>query len=215
MATRAYAAELAGTFIMVLLGGLAVISATTLGMSTFVVTSWGFGLGLLLALYAVGHISGGHFNPAVTLAMLLDKRLSASDAVGYMVAQFFGATLAAVAMLPVDGAEMVAVTQNGFSVAQSSALYLEVVLTMLFVLVIMVVSKGNPAQAKIVISLSLVALNLAGIPLSGASMNPARAFGPAIIGSPMGHLPIYFVGPLVGAVLGFASYRYFAPESDS
>ena len=214
MATKKYAAEGIGTFILVFIGGLSVISANVVGISPLVIAPWGFGLGLLIAIYAVGHISGGHYNPAVTVAMLLDKRLSSKDAVGYIIAQFLGGTVAAVAMLPVNGVSMVATTQNAFSGSSSSALFLEIILTALFVLVIMVVSKGNPSQAPIVISLSLVAMHFAGIPLSGASLNPARTFGPAVIGSPTGHLWVYFVGPILGALVAYAFNAYFRPDAE-
>ena len=157
-----------------------------------------FGFGLLAAIFAVGHISGGHFNPAVTIAMVLDKRTPAMDAVGYIIAQIIGAIAAGVVVLlainqapsrPGSPSPVASMTDIG-------ALILEVVATAGFVLVILASTRRASALAALAIPLTLVAFHFALATLTGSSLNPARSIGSALVGGDLSQLWIYLVGPI-------------------
>lgn len=210
MNTRAYLAELVGTFLFFTIGyaSVAAIGASG-GAPGLLVVPFSFGLGLMAAIFAFGHISGGHFNPAVTVAMVLDKRTTPSDAVGYIVAQVIGAIgAAAVIVIAVNqGAVASGITKPGGGVTDLGALILEVIFTAGFLAVILTATKRAPSLAPLAIPLTLVAIHFASATLSGASVNPARSIGSAVVGGDISALWIYLVGPIVGAVLGWAVYR--------
>ena len=209
MTTRKYLAELLGTFLFMTIGYSSVAAFGAAGASGLLVVPFSFGLGLLAAIFAFGHISGGHFNPAVTVAMALDKRTLPMDAVGYIVAQVIGAIGAAALVLVVVGQGAVAagVTKPGGGVTEIGALILEVVLTAGFVLVILTSTKRAPSLAPLAIPLALIAIHFAAAPLSGASVNPARSIGSALVGGDLGALWIYLVAPILGAMVGWAVFR--------
>jgi aquaporin Z len=208
---RKYAAELAGTFLFFTIGYLSVAAfgATGVPTSGLLVVPFSFGFGLLAAIFAFGHISGGHFNPAVTVAMVLDKRTTPVDAVGYIVAQVAGALLAGiVVMIAVSqGAVKAGITKPGTGVTDVGALIIEVVMTAGFIAVILASTKRAPALAALAIPLSLVAIHFATATLSGASVNPARSLGSAIIGGDVSAIWIYIVGPVAGAILGWLAWK--------
>jgi aquaporin Z len=203
-----YLAEAVGTFILVFVGSMSVLATEATDGPLMVVVPLGFGLALLGAIYAVGHVSGGHFNPAVTLAMWLDKRTSFSDLIGYWIGQIVGALIASAVVLAASSQEAVATTITRFD-DSGTALVLEFVLTLIFLLVILAVTRKSPAVAGVVISLTLAAVHLAGIPFSGASVNPARSFGPALIGGSFDGYWVYVVGPLAGAAVAWVFWRMF------
>jgi aquaporin Z len=209
MSTRKYLAELLGTFLFLTIGYASVAAFGAASVSGLLVVPFAFPLGLLAAIFAVGHISGGHFNPAVTVAMVLDKRTLPMDAVGYIVAQAIGAIGAAALVLIVAGQASVTagVTKPGGGVTEIGALILEIVLTAGFVAVILASTKRAPALAPLAIPLTLVAIHFASAPLSGASVNPVRSLGSALVGGDLGGLWIYIVAPIVGAALGWAVFR--------
>ena len=199
---QSYVAELIGTFILVSVGSLTALSAG----GNLLIVAFGYGFALLIALYSVGHISGGHFNPAVSLAMRLQGSLSTSDMIGYWVAQVGGAILASVAVLAMVGSDAVADTMNTYG-DTGPAFGAEILLTASFVLVIMVVAAHGLGHARTVISLALVTIHLAGVPISGASVNPARSLGPAVVVGDLGGIWLYIVAPLVGAVVAWLVTR--------
>jgi aquaporin Z len=212
-----YLAELLGTFILVGLGSMTILAVApgdgTAGAPEFVAIAFGFGLALLAAIWALGHVSGGHFNPAVTLAALLDKRVSFSDAIGYWVAQFAGAGVASLVVWAAAGSrEAVGLTATNYN-KLSTAILVEVLLTTVFVWTILTVTKRGSNHAPAAIALTLVAVHLAGIPFSGASVNPARSFGPAAVAANFDPLWVYIYAPLIGAVIAYALYRLFPSES--
>ena len=209
MSTRKYLAELLGTFLFLTIGYASVAAFGAAGVPGLMVVPFAFPLGLLAAIFAVGHISGGHFNPAVTVAMVLDKRTLPMDAVGYIVAQAVGAIGAAAFVLVVAGQASVTagITKPGGGVTEIGALLLEIVLTAGFVTVILTATQRAPLLAPLAIPLTLVAIHFAAAPLSGASVNPVRSLGSALIGGDLGGLWIYIVAPIVGSIVGWAVFR--------
>jgi aquaporin Z len=212
-----YLGEFFGTFILVGLGSMGILAALEFGgegsVAFLLAVGLAFGLALLAGIWAVGHLTGAHFNPAVTLAALLDKRLSFGDAVGYWVAQFAGATVGSLLILAVSGSRLgVAATQTTYS-DLTTAIATEVTLTAVFVWVILAVTQRGENHAPLAIALTLTAVHLAGIPFSGASVNPARSFGPAVVSGDIGTtLGVYIYAPLIGAVIAYGLYRLFSAE---
>lgn len=206
--TQKYLAEALGTFTLVGMGMFAIVSASAGDALGIVSIALGFGLALLVGLYAFGEVSGGHFNPAVSLSMFLDRRLSLDDLIGYVVAQVVGAIVAALVVLIAFNDEAVAgtTTQSGDNWA---GIVVEVVMTALFVAVILQSTKSERVRgtALVAIPLALVAIHVAIIPISGSSVNPARSLGPALIGTEFGDLWIYLIFPFVGAVLGWMIHK--------
>src|SRR5271163_2056061 len=226
---RAFA-EFFGTFWLVFGGcGAAVISAgfPTLGIG-FIGVALAFGLTVVTMVYAVGHISGGHFNPAISLGLVVGKRFPASDFIPYVIAQVLGAITAA------DVLFMIASGKAGFDVragfasngygAHSPGGYsllagflAEVVLTAFFLIVVMGAtdSRGVPKGfAPIAIGLCLTLIHLVGIPVTNTSVNPARSTGPAIFagGWALQQLWMFWVAPLIGGALGGGVYRALFSE---
>jgi aquaporin Z len=212
MVVNKYLAEFLGTFVLVFFGSMGILSVGgAVGAAEIVAISFAFGLALLAGIWAVAHISGAHFNPAVTLAMLLDGRTSFGDAIGYWVGQFAGATVASLVVMAATSRESVAGTVTGYETL-STGILMEIVLTLVFVWVILAVTRTGGNHAPVAIALTLVSVHLAGIPFSGASVNPARSFGPAVVSGQFDQLWVYIVFPLVGALVSFAFFRLFPPE---
>jgi len=226
MNVRALVAEAIGTFILLTFGYLGISSVTIvtqgqLSALPVLIVPFAFGLGLLAAIAVGGHASGGHYNPAVTLAAWFDGRVDWMNALGYVVAQLVGAFAAALGILVVLSKDFVAatVTQPGPIAADPMtatlhALVVEIVLTMFFVAVILTVTKKAPQFAILAIPLTLVAIHFSGILISGASVNPARSIAPAAVSGNYDNLWIYIVGPLAGAVLGWGVYRILDVPED-
>ena len=212
MNVKKVVAELLGTFLFFTIGYLSVaaFNASSVPVPGLLVVPFSFGFGLLAAIFAFGHISGGHFNPAVTVAMVLDKRTTPIDAVGYIVAQIVGALAAGVlVMVAVSQAAVKAGTTNpGTGISDIGALIIEIVATAGFLAVILASSKRAPQVAGLVIPLTLVAIHFATATLSGSSVNPARSIGSALVGGDMSHLWIYLVGPIVGGILGWVAWKF-------
>ena len=210
-----YLAEAVGTYILVGVGSMAILAVTATGGPLVVTVALAFGLALLAGIYAVGDVSGGHFNPAVTLAAFLDKRVDFTDLVGYWIGQIIGALLASLTVLAV--AQQAGVrgtyTRLGAGVEAWEGFLVEAVLTAIFVLVVLTATKRAAATAGMAISLTLAAMYLAAIPFTGGSVNPARSFAPAVIGNDAPDLWVYIVAPLVGAVLGWALFRLFHADA--
>lgn len=213
---KKYAAELLGTFTLVFGGSLAILAAVRAGNPILVPVALGFGLALLVGLYAFGEISGGHFNPAVSLAMFLSGRLDMSTMIGYWIAQLVGGIGAALAVLAAFTQDNVAgtVTAVGPGSTAWDAFWLEMLLTAVFVAVILQSSRSERVRgtALLAIPLALVAIHLAAIPVSGSSVNPARSFGPALVGNEWGDFWVYIVGPLAGAVIGSLVHGVLYPR---
>jgi aquaporin Z len=184
-----------------------------------VAISFGFGLALVAALYTVGRVSGGHFNPAVSLGMFLDQRMSLTDMIGYWVAQVVGAVLASVVLAFVLTSDLVEQTITRFDLAQDpatggqlidgfGAFLGEALLTMVFVMAVLVLAKSTSYTKYLGIGLTLTAVHLIGAPFTGASVNPARSLAPAIVGGEFGDIWVYLAGPAAGAVLAWVLYKF-------
>jgi aquaporin Z len=207
-----YLAEVFGTFILVLIGTMAVVAASADGV-VMAAVPLAFGLALMAGLYAFGETSGGHFNPAVTLAMLVDRRVTMVDLIGYWISQVAGGLLGSLVLLWMTNQATVDATSSGYGANGAGTGWIsEVVLTAIFVMVILQVtrSSGLSNQAFIAIPLTLAAVHYAGIPFSGASVNPARSIAPAFVGggdAALSELWVYLLAPLVGALLGWVIWR--------
>ena len=219
MKSRAYLAELVGTFLFMSIGYASVpaFAAASAPTPNLLVVPFAFGLGLLAAIFAFGHISGGHFNPAVTIAMVLDKRTTPIDAVGYIAGQVIGALGAALLILVAVNQSAVksGITAPGTGVSETGALVLEIAFTAFFLLVILAATKRAPALAALAIPLTLVAIHFGIATLSGSSVNPARSIGSAVVGGDLSHLWIYLVGPIVGGIIGWAVFRMLDSGEDA
>lgn len=212
MNARAYLAELLGTFLFFAIGMSSIQAVGVLGAGVaplLVVVPLGFGLGLLAAIFAFGHVSGGHFNPAVSVAMAIDGRLSPMDAAGYIISQIIGAIGASALILVLWSQEAVksTITAPGSGFSDGQALVFETVLTAIFLLVILASTRHAPALAALAIPLTLVAIHLVAVPFTGSSVNPARSIAPALLGGDLSKLWIYLVAPMVGAVIAALIYR--------
>ena len=231
--SREAIAEFLGTLWLVLGGvGSAVLAAnfmpdTNLGIG-LVGVSLAFGLTVVTGAYALGHISGGHFNPAVTLGILAAKRIEIRQAVIYVVAQLFGAVVAtAIIVVIANGVDGFSVDDsglgaNGFADHSpglynwGAALVAELVLTFFFLLIILGVT-GREALtpfAPLAIGLSLTLIHLISIPVTNTSVNPARSTGPAIFvgGWALEQLWLFWVAPMLGAVLAGLVHSYVIEE---
>lgn len=168
----------------------------------------GFGLGLGMMIFAFGHVSGGHYNPAVTLGLAAGGRFPVKEILPYWIAQVVGALLASVlvAALYVDGVQDAIVNAPGPGIGDGTALVLEIVATALFLIVISAVATDSAPWSGILAPVAIGGfIFLAGSvigPASGFSFNPARSLAPAIIAGEFGGLWIYLIGPLVGGVVG-------------
>jgi len=212
MSIQKLASELLGTYVLVLGGTAAIVSAAAGGAPTnIVIVAFAFGLALMAALYAFGEISGGHYNPAVSLAMTLDGRMDPLSMAGYWVAQIVGATLASLTLLVVTSTETVAGTMTtlGEGVEAWEAFLMEMVFTAIFLAVILKVTKSANSMktAFLGIGLTLTMIHLVLIPSTGTSVNPARSLGPGIVGGVWTDQWLYWIAPLVGAALGWGIYK--------
>lgn len=215
-------AEFIGTFTLVLVGcGAAVIGGGDLGLTGI---SLAFGLALIGMAYGIGPVSGCHINPAVTLGAVAAGRMPMGAAVQYIIAQVAGATVAAFILMIIAGTDG-GLGQNGWGpgylgeYSVIAAFVFEVVATFLFVVVILgATGKGAPAQlAGLAIGLTLVAIHLVGINVTGVSVNPARSFGPALFvgGAALGQLWLFIVAPILGGVAAGVLFRSGLLDADA
>ena len=213
---RRAVAEGIGTFALVLAGCGAVVTDAQRGGALGVVgIGLVFFLVLLAAIGALGHVSGAHFNPGVSLSFFLTRHLPGRDLAAFWAAQFAGATAASLLLLLVWPGHPADLGATVPSVSAGRALVVEVVLTALLMLVIMSVATdtravGAPAALAIAAAVGLAAIAFG--PLTGASLNTARSFGPALVSGQWHDFWIYVAGPLTGAPLGAVAYQFVRGE---
>jgi len=229
MSTRKYAAEAIGTFWLTFAGcGSAVIAAAFPGVGIGLLgVSLAFGLTVVTMAYAIGHVSGCHLNPAVTVGLTAGGRFPAGQVLPYIVAQVVGGVAAAALLY------LIASGAPGFDVAKGfasngyadhspgkysllAAFVTEVVMTMMFLFIIMGSTHGKaPAGfAPLAIGLGLCLIHLVSIPVTNTSVNPARSTGPALFvgGWAIGQLWLFWLAPLIGGALGGVIYRWISEE---
>ncbi|HEX6220269.1 MAG TPA: aquaporin [Acidimicrobiia bacterium] len=214
MVINKYLAEFMGTLILVGLGTMGILAVGGAnGPAEVIGIAFAFGLALLAGIWVVGHVSGAHFNPAVTLAFLLDKRMTLSDAIGYWIGQFAGASVGSLIVLIASGSQQAVAGTATTYADYGAALTVEIALTTVFVWTILTAVRRGRNHAPAAIALVLTGVHLAGIPFTGASVNPARSFGPALVGDAIGSgLWLYLYAPLIGAIVAWALYRLFPTE---
>lgn len=224
MNTGKYVAEFVGTFALIFIGaGALAITGLNLDGHSYALenllgVAFAHGFVVIAFVYAYGHISGTHINPAVTLGFLVAGEIRFVAAIRYWIVQFAGGIAGALmlkAVLPIDGDLGVTILAKNVSVTQG--LFVEIVLTFFLVTTIFNTAVSGKAGnfAGIAIGLSLIACILMGGPLTRASFNPARTLGPAIAAGNYADLWLYFVGPCVGAVLAAVLYLGMIEDKDS
>ena len=219
---KRYVAEMIGTFVLVFGGcGSAVLAGDKIG---FLGVSIAFGLTLLTMAYAIGHISGCHINPAVTIGLVVSKKFEAKYAPGYIAAQILGGIIAAALLLIIAkgipggyDAATAGFAANGYGDHSPgkynliSALLVEIILTFFLVLTVLGTTdiKAPVGFAGIPIGLVLALIHLIGIPVTNTSVNPARSIGPAIFvgGWALSQLWLFIVAPIIGAVIAALAYQ--------
>jgi len=218
-----YIAELIGTMVLVLMGcGSAVIASYYIGNLGI---AFAFGIAVLAMVYAIGGVSGCHINPAISISMLVARKISAKDTVLYVVFQCVGAIIGAGILYAIatgNSSFNLAVSglgQNGYGNASPagyslvSALIAEIVLTFIFVLVVHGSTHERVPKgfAGLSIGMSLVLIHLVGIPITGTSVNPARSLGPALFvgGTALSQLWLFIVAPIIGGILAALVWKAF------
>jgi len=229
-----YVAEFIGTLTLVLMGcGSAVIAGSngTTGVGLLGI-SFAFGLSVVAMAYAIGHISGCHINPAITIGMVVAGRMKASESIGYIVAQILGAIAGAGILYVIAGGKpgfdisTTGLGQNGYDAASPqgysmvSGFIAEVVFTAIFLLVIFGSTSTKNIHggfAGLAIGLSLVLIHIVGIPVTGVSVNPARSIGPAIFvgGTALSQLWLFIIAPVAGSIIAAFIWRYFVETTDA
>ncbi|HFH1601605.1 TPA: MIP/aquaporin family protein [Streptococcus pneumoniae] len=209
---KKFVAELIGTFMLVFVGTGAVVFGNGFDGLGHLGIAFAFGLAIVVAAYSIGTVSGAHLNPAVSIAMFVNKRLSSSELVNYILGQVVGAFIASGAVFfllansGMSTASLVGENALANGVTVFGGFLFEVIATFLFVLVIMTVtseSKGNGPIAGLVIGLSLMAMILVGLKITGLSVNPARSLAPAVLvgGAALQQVWIFILAPIAGGVL--------------
>ena len=223
---RRLAAEFFGTFWLVLGGcGAAVLGGNYLGVA------FAFGLTVVIMAYSVGHVSGGHFNPAITLGLALGRRFKWSDVVPYAVTQVVAAIVASAALFVVaNGVDGFSAKDSGFATngygdrspggySLLAVIVVEVVLTAVFLYVVLGATDTRAPKgfAPLTIGLSLTLIHLVSIPVSNTSVNPARSTGPALFAGAdaLAQLWVFWLAPLAGAAVAGATYALlFGKDTD-
>ena len=225
---RRVGAEFLGTFVLVFVGcGTAILDHGNNGIN-FLGVAMAFGVAVMVMVYAVGTISGGHFNPAVTVGLAMARRFPWSNVIVYIVTQVVAAIVASLILLGVaSGQKGFSANKSGFAsngygdhspshYNLASVLLVEVVLTAVFLYVIIGATdvRAPAGFAGVAIGFTLVIIHLVSIPVSNTSVNPARSTGPAIFqhGWALGQLWLFWLAPLVGAAIAGLSYRFIIGE---
>ena len=220
---RNWFAEAIATYALVFFGPLAIILSVVafgdgLSIESIIMISLSHGAAIGLMVYAFGHISGAHINPAVTIPMMITKKISVADGIGYIIFQLIGAVVAAFslkAILPEIGAKVNFGTQGGPSELLNNSVMagitVEIILTFFLVTVIFLTAVHKKAPAGIhgiSIGGMVFLLHLVGVPLTGASMNPARTFGPAVVSGFWELHWLYWLAPIIGGIIAGVIMNY-------
>jgi aquaporin NIP len=212
---KKYTAEFIGTFALVFCGtGAIIINQETHGVITHLGIAASFGLAIMTMIFALGNVSGAHFNPAVSIGFTIARKMPIKDTLLYIVSQLAGAFVASFVLKSLFPAnEMLGTTLPAGSDMQS--FILEIVLTFFLMFVILNVTQGTKEQgmfAGIAIGGTILLDAVFGGPISGASMNPARSIAPAVITGHLQSLWVYIVAPIIGAVVAVVLYSIVKPS---
>ena len=216
-------AEAVGTFLFFFLGFSGIAVSTDIGVDAIgpLGIAFGFGLGLALAITAFGHLSGGHFNPAVSAGLAVAGKFPSRDVIPYWIAQLVGGFVAVLVMALVYTSEVTDAldTTPGIGIDDWAALVLELIATALFVMVILTVATDERAAWKGVMAPLLIGLFIFTAattvgPASGGSFNPARSLDPVLYNQDWGDVWIYLIGPLAGGVIGGAVWGYLVGRTE-
>lgn len=220
---RAWLAEAIGTYALVFFGPLSIILSVAyfgsiLTIPALVVIALAHGAAIGLMVYTFGHVSGCHINPAVTISMLVTRRINIKDGIGYIISQLIGAVVAAATLkviLPDLGEKVHFGTQGGPSAilhnSVASGFAIEAILTFFLVTVIFMTAVHKKAPAGmygLAIGGMIFLIHLVGVPLTGASVNPARTFGPALISGYWDYHWMYWAAPITGAIIAGLIMNY-------
>ncbi len=217
--TKKYIAEFIGTAVLVTFGcGTAVaVGCDAASGSGYLLTALAFGLVIVAMAYSIGNVSGCHINPAVSIAMLIRRKMSGKDFVGYVIAQCLGAIFGAFILWLIFGGDCGFGANGLYNGRIINSLFIEIVLTFVFVLAVCGATSKieNSSVAGIVIGLSLTLVHILGIALTGTSVNPARSLGPALFagGEALTSLWVFIVGPLLGGAFAGAIYAQLTSEN--
>ena len=215
---KKFIAEFIGTMTLVVLGcGTAMlVGCDAAGGCGYILTALAFGLVIVAMAYSIGNISGCHINPAVSIAMLISKKMDVKDFIGYVVAQFLGAIVGAAVLMAFVGKDSGLGANALWEGKIFASFVIEIILTFVFVLSILGVTSKveNSSVAGIVIGLSLTLVHILGISFTGTSVNPARSFGPALFvgGEALSSVWVFILAPLVGGALAAVVYKFLAKE---
>ena len=225
---KKYVAEFLGTMILVVFAcGIGMFSSLGTSASKILIISLGFGLTLMACIYTIGDVSGCHINPAVSIAMLVDGRMSFVEFVGYIISQFLGGIAGAGVLALIVRNNPAPLAANAYGIINGTqysmvgdlsaigAIIIEIILTFLFVYTVLAASaKPDFKGAGLVIGLALAVVHMLGIPFTGTSVNPARSFGPSMFSSILtgdatyiSQVWVFIVAPLVGGIIAAIVYR--------
>ncbi len=200
-----YLAEAIATFALIFVGAGSVMAGTgTLGIA------FAHGLVLAVMIYATAHISGAHINPAVTISMWATRRMKSLEAFKYIISQLVGASVAAFLLTAVYGNVAPSVNNLAAGVSLGQGLMIEIILTFFLVFAIFATAvdkKNSSAHAALAIGFVLIFDHIIGLSLTGASMNPARTFGPALASGMWANHLLYWAGPIIGALIAAFLYQ--------
>jgi len=223
---KKYISEFIGTAILVIFGcGSAVAANTLLGNAGYftplafstLLIAFAFGLAVMACIHIFGSVSGCHINPAISLAVWMNNKMSTKDFIFYLVSQFLGGIVGALILWVIFNSNA-SLGANGFgslsalNVSMFRAMIVEIILTFLFVLTVLVVTSKEETKkiAPFAIGFALVSAHILGIPFTGTSVNPARSLGPALItgGKALSQVWVFILAPLAGAVIASIVYRF-------
>lgn len=225
--SKKYIAEFIGTFILVFIGcGTAMlVGCDAVSGGGYILTAFAFGLAIVALAYSVGNISGGHVNPAVSLAFLITGQMTVTDFIGYLVAQFLGALAGSGLLALIFSLAGIEDMTGGYGTnglgnindSAAAGILVEIILTCIFVLCILGVTSPKRTHGSfggLIIGLTLVGVHILGIGLTGTSVNPARSIGPALVaafagnGDPLSVIYVFIIGPFIGAAIAAGIFLF-------
>ena len=215
---KKYLAEFIGTFVLVFVacGVAAVTGCSAEANAAYILTALAFGGVIVAMAYSIGNVSGCHINPAVSLAVLINKGMSFKDFIGYVIAQVAGGIAGAAVLMAIIGKDYGLGCNGLYDGSIGKSLIIEIILTCVFVLAILGVTSKieNGKVAGLVIGASLTLVHLLGIFFTGTSVNPARSLGPALMlgGDALSCVWVFIVAPLIGGALAAIIWRIIRTE---